>query len=266
MPTEAQFFAEILHNLSDPAPRLVFADWLEEHGDSRADGLRLQCQIDSLPPGTPARLPLIERREALLTDQQGRVAKWVRHFAMERIKIKLNRLRKLDDKCELFGAKKHQYRLQPCLTEATIASFELRYEITLPVEYREFLLLVSGGGAGPYYGLEPLPTEHADWMDEIKTPFDYSSQQALEMIRSGEYVEDGPEFGCLMASEVGCGGYNLLVISGEQSGRMWFTGDRAGPISDKDGQQVGFLAWYEEWLDYNSRPEVLEHYRTRFRK
>jgi uncharacterized protein (TIGR02996 family) len=33
--------ATVAHNLHEPGPRLVYADWLEEQGDARADQLRL---------------------------------------------------------------------------------------------------------------------------------------------------------------------------------------------------------------------------------
>lgn len=39
-------FQTILENPDDDAPRLVYADWLEEHGDSaRAEFIRVQCQM-----------------------------------------------------------------------------------------------------------------------------------------------------------------------------------------------------------------------------
>src|SRR4051794_41142036 len=37
---ERNWMANILSDLSDDATKLVYADWLEEHGDSRSDFLR----------------------------------------------------------------------------------------------------------------------------------------------------------------------------------------------------------------------------------
>ncbi|MEK6239356.1 MAG: TIGR02996 domain-containing protein, partial [Planctomycetales bacterium] len=42
---EQDFLREIAANPSDDAPRLIFADWLEERGDLRADLLRLLNEL-----------------------------------------------------------------------------------------------------------------------------------------------------------------------------------------------------------------------------
>jgi hypothetical protein len=48
-------------------------------------------------------------------------------------------------------------RLNPCLSENEIASFEKRYDVQLPLECRTFLMLVDNGGDGPpRYGLMKL--------------------------------------------------------------------------------------------------------------
>ncbi|MCI0463238.1 MAG: TIGR02996 domain-containing protein [Gemmataceae bacterium] len=47
------FWRAILATPHDPAPRLVYSDWLEEQGDptsrARAEYLRVECQLDALP-------------------------------------------------------------------------------------------------------------------------------------------------------------------------------------------------------------------------
>jgi len=45
MSDEAAFLAAIEAAPADALPRLVYADWLEERGDSRAEFLRLQQQL-----------------------------------------------------------------------------------------------------------------------------------------------------------------------------------------------------------------------------
>jgi anti-anti-sigma factor len=43
-PQEEAFVQDVRENPADPAPRLVYADWLDEHGDGdRAEFIRLQC-------------------------------------------------------------------------------------------------------------------------------------------------------------------------------------------------------------------------------
>ena len=69
---------------------------------------------------------------------------------------KIERLRNLDLRRKIFGARSHNYRLNSCLNEETIKLVEDRHRIHLPEEYRRFLMEVGNGGAGPYYGLFKL--------------------------------------------------------------------------------------------------------------
>src|SRR4051812_7441634 len=77
-------------------------------------------------------------------------------MSIARLKGKLEELKKMDPGCSVFGAKEHQYKLNPCLTEEEILNFEKRFSIILPADYRDFLSLVGNGGAGPGYGLFAL--------------------------------------------------------------------------------------------------------------
>jgi len=49
MNTEQEFIHAIQKNPTDDGLRLVYADWLEERGDDRAEYLRLECLIFSIP-------------------------------------------------------------------------------------------------------------------------------------------------------------------------------------------------------------------------
>lgn len=63
---------------------------------------------------------------------------------------------KADKDFQVFGAQKHQYRLNPVVSPAQIKAFEQKYHVQLPEEYVFFLTHVGNGGAGPYYGLYSL--------------------------------------------------------------------------------------------------------------
>jgi uncharacterized protein (TIGR02996 family) len=54
---EDAFQASILESPDDDALRLIYADWLDEHGQpKRAEFIRVQCQLAQLDPGiTPLR-------------------------------------------------------------------------------------------------------------------------------------------------------------------------------------------------------------------
>src|SRR5260370_37026404 len=48
------FLRAIDENPDDDGPRLVYADWLEEHGDTaRAEVIRVQCELARLAPRKP---------------------------------------------------------------------------------------------------------------------------------------------------------------------------------------------------------------------
>jgi uncharacterized protein (TIGR02996 family) len=51
MNTERAFERAILAAAEDDAPRLVYADWLEERGDPRGEYLRVETALASTPPG-----------------------------------------------------------------------------------------------------------------------------------------------------------------------------------------------------------------------
>jgi uncharacterized protein (TIGR02996 family) len=65
--THHDFLQTIIASPDDDAPRLVFADWIEEAGDSdRAEFIRLQCEIARISDDDPRRKRLITRERELL--------------------------------------------------------------------------------------------------------------------------------------------------------------------------------------------------------
>jgi uncharacterized protein (TIGR02996 family) len=69
MSLEEAFLRDVIANPDDDAPRLVFADWLEEHGQAkRAEFIRLQCRMARLGEEDPERDSLLERSEELLEE------------------------------------------------------------------------------------------------------------------------------------------------------------------------------------------------------
>jgi hypothetical protein len=72
------------------------------------------------------------------------------------IHTRLAAVRATDPDWRAFGASHRRNQLGPGLTESEITLFETDRGVTLPASYRSFLLTVSGGGAGPGYGMFPL--------------------------------------------------------------------------------------------------------------
>ncbi len=67
-------FLHAIHaNPADDLPRLVYADWLEENRDaSRAEFIRVQCELASIDAIDPHRAALEDREHALLTEYEDR--------------------------------------------------------------------------------------------------------------------------------------------------------------------------------------------------
>lgn len=64
MLTREAFLQVIIDNPDEDAPRLIYADWLEEHGESpRAEFIRIQCELARLPEDDEERRPILQERE-----------------------------------------------------------------------------------------------------------------------------------------------------------------------------------------------------------
>jgi len=65
------FVSEILEHPEDDTPRLIYADWLEERGDPRAELIRVQCALSNLPPNDAKDRPRLLREERRLLFEHG---------------------------------------------------------------------------------------------------------------------------------------------------------------------------------------------------
>ena len=66
MRDEQSFLNEILANPIDDAPRLIYADWLEDQGSARSEFIRVQCELEHSPVDSPRHVELRSREDALL--------------------------------------------------------------------------------------------------------------------------------------------------------------------------------------------------------
>src|SRR4051795_7636039 len=73
MADDDAFLRAIIDNPDDDVPRLVYADYLDEHGDpERAEFIRAQCAVERLPPSDPECDRLYDRSEDLLAANRER--------------------------------------------------------------------------------------------------------------------------------------------------------------------------------------------------
>lgn len=191
---------------------------------------------------------------------------------IERIKEKLSDLRQLDPACKLFGSSSHRYQLGPPLTASELADWEQKLGVPIPSEYRDFLMSVGHGGAGPFYGLfqlNDMDPENITDLGQIKKPFRWTEATNPMQWQNPE-TEDGvvidSDFdegenplvwlivpGALYLCHYGCAIRFFLIVNGPLSGEIWR--DRQAedkgitPECGEDGSRLRFLQWYEKWLD-----------------
>jgi len=67
---EDAFLRDIRDDPDDPGPRLVFADWLEERGDPRADFIRFDCELADPDLDDVSRRALSDTHQELLREQR----------------------------------------------------------------------------------------------------------------------------------------------------------------------------------------------------
>jgi uncharacterized protein (TIGR02996 family) len=60
MNEEEAFRQAIVESPDDDTPRLIYADWLDDHGDAdQANLIRVQCRLARLPDDDPERPALV---------------------------------------------------------------------------------------------------------------------------------------------------------------------------------------------------------------
>jgi hypothetical protein len=199
----------------------------------------------------------------------------------ERVKESLARLRFLRPPQSGLD---HGFEMNPVIAEDRVEAFEQRYSIRLPSEYRDFLVQIGNGGAGPCYGVfalgtvddgfavrewsvndnlvgdpsKPFRFEEA-WNDTAKMPTEDMCEKNEE-----EYWRCMGDFertywsselmnGAIPVCHQGCALRIWLVVTGSQSGTLWddrrseYEGVR--PLKLADGSKATFGAWYDEWLE-----------------
>ena len=136
-----------------------------------------------------------------------------------------------------------------------IAAFEACHGITLPDDYRRFLVEVGSGGLGPpYYGLRPLgetvePGAHPAAPFPLRDGWSWETDEPLAPEKD-ELRRAAGRDGALVLGEEGCGRCAILVVSGPARGQVWDLSDYgAFPLEPR----TGFWPWFSSWLDETSR-------------
>lgn len=148
-----------------------------------------------------------------------------------------------------FGSGRHNFELRPCADPDDLATFESLCEITLPPDYRRFILELGDGGAGPAYGLLSLaaalthdPTPVGP--DLLQQPFPHTDPTSAP---DASAVPRAPRPGSITLCDEGPHHSHFLVITGPAHGTLWIDHTPAG--GGYQPLHVTFLTWYERWLD-----------------
>lgn len=167
------------------------------------------------------------------------------------IERRLHQLAELDARRAAFGANRHDWATEAPMRAEEIATFERVHGVTLPLDFRRFLERVTAGGAGPHYGLAPLPQSLEEesrygsmpWRMREAFVGDTTSDEAAAAVATDTSARGG----YLVLADQGCGYKTILVLTGPRRGRV---------ISDMREAHEGFLPeapsfldWYERWLD-----------------
>lgn len=156
------------------------------------------------------------------------------------------------------------YAMNPPIGPAELESLELTHRLTLPEDYRRFLLEVADGGAGPGYGLYSLAhalEERGPGVWGLDDPFE-------PPIDRGDAI-DLRAPGMLLLNHDGCSFYGGLAVSGPVAGTVWayvevdpgwipsVEGELVGPDGapfDLRGSEVAdYQEWYEVMLSARNR-------------
>jgi SMI1 / KNR4 family (SUKH-1) len=148
-------------------------------------------------------------------------------------------------------AKSRGIRLSSTLIEEDIASFEHSNGISLPSDYREFVLRVGNGGVGPPdYGLCALGQTPSDFdfaSPDLSRPFPFTQPWIWEDGGTSSEGQQADAYcGVVILGTDGCGQYWAVVVRGPDYGKIWMLADVG---IQPTIPSMTFIEWYETWLD-----------------
>ncbi|WP_369035965.1 MULTISPECIES: SMI1/KNR4 family protein [Streptomyces] len=185
-----------------------------------------------------------------------------------------------------YGGVGHHFWLADPLSESEVAEAEAQWGVSLPAAYRDFLLEVGAGGAGPGYGLTVLSRTDAGagWLwsevgggtvherlrfafpggeESVRVQAEHESKEPVESdfedeagfreayrawLEQDEKLFDWFSSGAVCLSHEGCGCCHWLVVSGPQRGQVWLD-DRPGDGRFRPLGEVAFADWYLGWVE-----------------
>ena len=165
-------------------------------------------------------------------------------FPLEELRLLLEKARTADSDLKQFGAKDHKYQWNPPAALADVEAFEREIGVTLPEGYRDFLLQVGDGGAGPFYGLFSLKQVRG-WLG---WPLEPEKPPILRPGMSEVETHEGENWkrGCIPIESEGDTYFTCLMVSGPDRGRVVYIEYEGSWVFFP--REPDFLSWYTRWL------------------
>jgi len=197
------------------------------------------------------------------------------------IKKLIQKVANKDKNYKIFGSDSHKYLLNETVSLEQVRAFEAKYQVELPEEYVFFITKVGNGGAGPFYGIDPLcldeeyekhyqklskPTKYNDdYLQFYKKCLALSEKEKLdEDFFEEEYniEDDDINFddcldGVLNINTQGCTFDTLLVLNGSRKGELVYIDWNFELYNPPRLINMTFLEWYQSFFE-----EVLAGYDT----
>ena len=165
-------------------------------------------------------------------------------FPVTELRSLLEQARAAEPERKQFGAGSHRYELAPPASLEEVEAFEQEIGVTLPEDYRNFLLHMGNGGAGPFYGLFSLEQVRG-W---LHWPLEPEKDPVLRPGRENaeNCGEENWKRGCLIIESQGDTYFTCLLVTGPDRGRVFYIDYEGSWIFFP--REPDFLTWYTRWL------------------
>lgn len=169
-------------------------------------------------------------------------------FPLEELQTTLEKARLADEGFQQFGASRHHYLWNPPVSVQELLAFENEIGISLPEDYRQFLLQAANGGAGPFDGLFSLAEVRA-WLD---WPVEAESEPFLYPDMTADDLNDLPnDSGNWLRGAIPIGSHGEtyfigLLLTGAHRGRVVYIDYEISWVFFP--REPDFLSWYSRWL------------------
>jgi len=219
------FIRAIVEAPGDDAPRLVYADWLDERGSPRGAYLRREVEVFRGPREGPGFHAAVNALLELASDLH---SIWVDRVSRPPVGICSDVIRY--DSQHLIASDGPQSSIGPPITMDDIRAFEARLRVRVPDQYKAFVLNHNGGDPypgefwHPDHGPVDIPCtiEFAGIAPRNGEPSGYRGPTLIAHVYNEPDVPFGP---MIPIGGDGSDGCLFIGTAGEQEGVVFFHND-----------------------------------------